>query len=346
MFEPRYERTHMTSMLVKQGWVLAATLHLLGCECDDEPALLPVAQTPAPPPAPEPEPLVHAMRSGLPEAVPAITITLDRDHFALSNAALIATWPAPDRARVAEARPEAAAATWPVVEREGTLPNTAGYRAPEVEAAFTLAREAELARSQRGAPRSYALRVRPETPWSNVVRVMFSAGMMGLEEPRFVLARGGGEVELRIALPTAGDVDFPQATAPLPPSLTGRDPAEVANAIREALAAASPQAEDPHPSAAAPVPEVSLVLSDQGVNILRNNERLAAGCARVAIGREPTLATAQLTPDAISQCLTNAGPSPQGYILSADGTLSYARVIAVAESVSTVGRVMFGVAAR
>jgi hypothetical protein len=343
----------MTSKLAKQGWVLAAALHVLGCECEDEPALQPAAVTPAPAPAPATEALVHATRSGLPEAVPAITLTLDRDHFALSNAAVIATWPAPDRTRVAEARPETAAATWPVVEREGTLPTTPGYRAPEVEAALTLAREAELARSAGGAPSSYALRVQPETPWSSVVRVMFSSGLANFNEPRFVLARGGGEVELRLPLPRATDeVEITAGNAavpPLPPGLTGRDPAEVANAIREALAAHPPtpsaQAEAPAEEPIEALSQVTLVLSDQGLNVMRNDTRLAAGCTREAVGREPTIATAQLNPEALTQCLTSAGPSPRGYVLSADGTLSFSRVIAVAETVSGLGHVMFGVIA-
>ena len=98
----------MTSMLAKAGWVLAGgvALHLVACECEDTQPLRPAVVTPAPAPVPAapPEALVHATRSGLPEAAPAITIQLDHDHFALSNVALIATWPEADRARVAGAR--------------------------------------------------------------------------------------------------------------------------------------------------------------------------------------------------------------------------------------------------
>lgn len=339
--------------LAKHGWVLAggvalAALHLTGCECEDETPLQPTAVVPAPPPEPPREALVHATRSGLPESAPAITITVDGDHFVVSNAVLVATWPAPDRTRVAEARPETAPATWPTVEREGTLPTTPGYRAPEVEAALTLAREAELARSQSGAPSSYALRVQPETPWSSVVRVMFSSGLANFNEPRLVLARGGGEVELRLPFPSTGDIDVAPVAAriaTLPPSLTGRDPQEVANAIREALAAHPPEGATPSAAPEAPPapPPVFLVLSDAGLNVMREGERLAPGCEHTAIGHEPTIATAQLNPEALTQCLTHAGPSPQGYVVSADGTLSYARVIAVAETASGLGRVAFGV---
>lgn len=336
----------MTSMLAKHSWVLASgvALHLLGCECEDETALRPAVTTPAPAPAPEPAPresLVHASRSGLPESVAAITIQLDGDHFALSNTALIATWPETDRTRVAAMRPEAASAQWPNVEREGTLPTTAGYDAPDVASALNLARDAELARSQSGAPGVFALRVTPETPWASVVRVMFASGQAGFTEPRFVLARGGGEVELRLPMPTMNDAELAAHPAParLPEGLADRDPQEIANAIRAALEAHPPS------GAVAPIaaPVVTLLVSDAGLSVQRDTQRLAAGCSRESIGQEPTIPTSQLNTESLTACLTNAGPSPRGYIITADGTLTFERVISVAEMVSITGRVAFGV---
>lgn len=338
----------MTSILAKHGWVLVSgvALHLLACECEDETALRPAVTTPAPAPVPAPEPalreaLVHASRSGLPEKVAAITIQLDGDHFALSNTALIATWSETDRARVAALRPEAASAQWPNVEREGTLPTTAGYDAPDVAAALNLARDSEHARSQSGAPGVFALRVTAQTPWASVVRVMFAAGQAGFTEPRFVLARGGGEVELRLPMPTMNDAELAAHPAPanLPEGLADRDPQEIANAIRAALQA--------HPPAGAaaqnPAHVVTLLISDAGVTVHRGTQRLAAGCARESIGQEPTIPTSQLNTESLTACLTNAGPSPRGYIITADGTLTFERVITVAETVSSTGRIAFGV---
>jgi len=331
----------MTSMLARHGWVLAGSiaLNLMACECEDETALRPSVTTPAPAPAPAPrEALVHASRSGLPESVAAITIRLDHDHFALSNTALIATWPEPDRARVAATHPEGEE-RWPNVEREGTLPTNTRYDAPEIAAALNLARDAELARSQSGAPGVFALRVTPETPWSRVVRVLYASGQAGFSEPRFVLARGGGEVELRLPLPTVNGLAANPAPARLPEGLAERDPQEIANAIRAALAA--------HPPSGAvaqlPVHNVTLLMSDAGVTVHRDAQRLAAGCTRESIGQEPTIPTTQLNAESLAACLTGAGPSPHGYVITADGALTFERVIAVVEMVSAAGRVSIGV---
>ena len=86
-----------------------------------------------------------------------------------------------------------------------------------------------------------------------------------------------------------------------------------------------------------------LDLRDQGLTVQRGSQRLASGCAREAIGQEPTIPTSQLNAESLAACLTSAGPSPRGYTISADGALPFERVITLAESVSAAGRVSFAV---
>ena len=322
----------MTSMSTKHSWVLASSmaLQLLACTCEEETAMRPAVAAPAPAPPPEPAPretLVHASRSGLPESTAAITLQLAGDHFTVSNAALIATWPEAERTREGVS-----------ITREGRLPATDGYTAPDVTTALTTARDVERTRSGSGAPSAFALRVTPETPWSSVVRVLYAAGQAGFDEPRFVLARGGGEVELRLPLPTLNDAALAANPAParLPEGLADRDPQEIAAAIRAALEA--------HPPAGVQAPEgIMLDLRDQGLTVQRGSQRLASGCARASIGQEPTIPTSQLNAESLAACLTSAGPSPRGYTISADGALTFERVITLAEGVSAAGRVSFAV---
>jgi hypothetical protein len=341
---------------------LSLLLALSGCECaDDEPSFgappprVPSAE-PATPAVEAPRALVPATRTGLPAALPSITIALDGEAYTVGNAALLGSWPPSERARLAQAPPAGAGASWPELEVRGEIGGP-GLAVPVLTDALRGALAVERARSASGAPTAVALRVTPETPWSSVARAVYAAGMAGLSEPRFVLASGREEVELRVPLPALdGATRTPASGGPrLPGPMAGQDPTEVAEAIRRALEAhprdtttreevtvgttAGGDALSGERGSTAEAPVFVVRLGRAGLVLTRGAERLGAGCQRPAIGAEPSLPSAGLGPETLRDCLASAGASRRPYVFEAEPEVSFSRAAPVLEILDEVGSV-------
>jgi hypothetical protein len=339
-----------------------------GCTCgDDEPTL--AAAQPAPATAPEPvieraarRELAPATRTDLPRALPAITVTVDGVAFTVTNAALLASWPPAERARLAETPPPGAGARWPELEVRGEIGGD-GLSVPALTEALNGMLTVERMRSGgAGAPSVVAFRVSPETPWSSVVRVLYASGRAGLFEPRFVLASGREEVELRMPLPDLGGTTRTPspALAPLPGPMAGQDPAEVAEGIRRALEAhprdtttrVEVRPETTAGSAALfgadgtgvpAAPVFVLRLAREGLTVTRGTERLAPGCQRVAIGAEPTLPSSSLDATSLRECLAHAGATSRPYTFEATPDTTFAQAVPILEALDDVGSVQIAV---
>jgi hypothetical protein len=202
-----------------------------------------------------------------------------------------------------------------------------------------------------------ALRVSPETPWSSVVRVLYASGLAGLSEPRFVLASGREEVELRLPLPGLGGTTRAPSPllGPLPGPMAGQDPAQVADGIRRALEAhprdtttrveVAPEAVAGSAALAdvAEAPLFVLRLAREGLAITRGAERLAPGCQRAAIGAEPTLPSSSLSAATLRECLAHAGATSRPYTFEATPETTFAQAVPILETLDDVGSVQVAV---
>lgn len=354
----------------------AVALWAMGCECgSDAPRLTP---RPASPPAQETtatatehHTLAPTTRTDLPAAAPALSAIVDGREVIVTNEALVATWPATDRDRLAAAPPQDAPQGWPSVRATVTLRETNALAVPELSRALSLAGSVERTRSGTGAPGVLALRVTAGTPWQSVMRTLYAANMAGLSEPRFVLMSGRDEVELRAPTrPEAHARDTQALVAALqralaaqgvealvvadPPTTPTVSPAPEAHAEAEAHAevevhaGAQPGTEagaDARAEAAAPT-QVRVMLAREGLVVHRDGVRLGPGCSREAVGPDPSLPTASLLSpvlraSSLRRCLAAAGPSAAPYLFEADGTLDFAHVLPVLEGLHAQGEIAF-----
>ena len=351
------------------------------CDCAGEEPSFSTRTEPTPAPAPLPEEslvgaiddasLAPATRTDLPHAVPAITVSVTGTTLAVSNLALLASWPPADRDRVTAAPPEGASSAWPRIETSIELEPDAPIRVPGVVDALSAAVGVERARSGSGAPTAVAMRVTGASPWSSVTRAVYAAGMAGLSEPRFVLASGRDEVELRLTLPRVGG-----SSAPLGGALAGRDPAELAASIQAALAQHAPAREglpaegitqggntpraeiapsvlqgtdsiagpaaegDREVARGAPVDAAFTVrLTREGLVVERGGERLGAGCQRAALGPAPSLPTSAITHTSVRECLLASGVPTTPYVFQAEPEITFVRVASVLEVLDELGSV-------
>lgn len=354
--------------------VLATLSGTPACDCAaDEPSF-----TGARPPVTEPAPrgdetipgavdehaLAPATRTDLPASSPAITVLVEGRRVVVTNEALIATWPPGDRERLASAPPAGATERWPSLRTELELTDDTPLRVPGLVEALTATLDVERTRSGSGAPTAVALRITGASPWSSVERVLFAAGMAGLSDPRFVLASGRDEVELRLPLPRT---EGPALTGPL----AGRDPAEVVAAIQGALAEArgpaptetgAPRAEvapalvegaaaleahdDDAPPLAGTASRMIVQLGASGLVVTRGAQRLGAGCQRAAIGGGPSLPAASLSTTSVRDCLLVAGATSHPYVFEAEPEITFARVAPILELLDDLGTVSIGTVAR
>ena len=350
------------------------------CDCaSDEPSFNARPAAPPAEPVREEETIVGAIdeaalapatRTDLPRAVPAITLSITGDTIDVSNLALLASWPPADRERVTAAPPAGAVSTWPRIETSVELDPDAPVRVPGVVDAVTAAVAVERARSGSGTPTVVALRVTGASPWSSVTRGVYAAGMAGLSEPRFVLASGRDEVELRLTLPRVEG-----SSAPLGGALAGRDQAEIAAAIQAALAQHAPSAAPreaitqgggtPHAEIApevlagggaiagsegtarepaiargAPVDATFVVrLGRDGLVVERGGERLGAGCRAAALSPAPSLPMASINHTSVRECLLASGVPTSPYVFQAESEITFARIAPVLEVLDELGSV-------
>lgn len=365
-------------LLVVALWVAPL---LPACSCGEDEPSFNARPEPAPPPSTADETIVGAVdetalapatRTDLPSAVPAITVAVRGRELEVSNDALLASWPATDRERVAASAPEGAASSWPAIHTSVSLEDDAAVRVPGLVDALTAAVAVERARSGSGAPAIVALRVTGASPWSSVTRAIYNAGMAGLSEPRFVLTSGRDEVELRLTLPRV------EGGRGLGGAFGGQDPAALAASIQRALAAHSattgagapreaitqggstPRAEiapevlagtegiaGADPTAAAPAiargapvsAPFTLHLTREGLVVERDHVRLGTGCQREALNPAPSLPSASMNHTSVRECLLAAGVPTTPYVFQADAEIAFARIAPVLEVVDELGSV-------
>lgn len=321
----------------------------------------------APPDAPEPEAESAPAPSSLPQALgvlapltPMVTLSVHASSFEVDNAALIATWPAPDRERAGE----------PQVRAEIPAAGSQGLLVPALHDAMQRAMDVERARAAGGGtPIAFALRVDGDAPWRRVQEALYSAGQAGWVEPRFVLraAQGEGEVVLALPLPRYAPVareseHLRREIASLldglePEARPEPEPAPDEAATRRALLAAlgdsplaevtgdgAPTAPSEPPLAEPPLAEppgiAPLAITLTGAHDLElrvRGEPLDAACARTG-GEPPTLPARDGAVDVagLGRCIDTARatePLAIGMLmLAADPALPFAEVAPVLET--------------
>jgi biopolymer transport protein ExbD len=320
---------------------VALALALSGCRC--EALRHPDAAPPEPAEAAADVP--RASRNDLPPATPALEVSVYNDRYEVDNGPLVETWPRSDRERARQAHLDPAP-DWPRVR--ATVPvqsEGATLLEPELQRALERAQLADRARAQQGAlPLAFSIRAAPTVPWIRIVRALYTAGMVGFSEPRFVLrAPDGREVALRMPLPrssgASADTDARQReerTAAL---------IEEARRVFESQQDEAPLGPDllrvpavPPGSRSLPTPApVRVDLSaDRAVRVAIGSAPLVPGCG--AVHDAPIDAVSAhagaIDREALVRCLDaarRAGPPIDGATLSADPDLPYGEVIAVLE---------------
>ncbi|MFO0683421.1 MAG: hypothetical protein U0234_15290 [Sandaracinus sp.] len=307
---------------------LAGALALAGCTCAGEP---PPASSEAPPstaPTEAPrEMLPTAASADLPAATPMPVITVADDHFEVSNRALVATWPPAEREAVGRTRP-LGDAEYPVVERR-IDDDSSLLLVPELRDALQALTSVDRARASivhaEGTPTVFAIRAAPDVRLARVLSAVYAAGMVGMREPRLVLASPDGERMLALHTPSAED--------------EAADP-ELEAAVAAALAPFRAAGEPPPTEVDAGLPPRALrthvELDEAGLTIRRGALRYGHACAAPAAeGEEATIPLAELTPSAVRACLDalDAGPT----IFRATATTRYAEAVAILEPLAAHG---------
>lgn len=309
-------------------WLTLAVLvlALVGCSCEDRATLrAPQASTAEPEPEVPAERLPAASRTDLPALTPAITIRVHEGSFVVSNRAVVETWPETERAAVERTRP-VGDADYPIVERDVDDASDA-LAIPGLSAALREVAAVESARAAivhaEGSPTAFALRADADVPFGRVLSAVYAAAMVGLNQPRLVLASAEGERELRLTQPnTQGEAD---------------DPA-IAAALARALAIA--HGETPPPEVDAGLPprpaRISVALATDGLTFRRGDVPYAPGCAEPAPGAsEPTIPTATVRASTIDACVSAIGDEVVGAIVfRAQRDTRYADVVAVLEALA------------
>jgi len=273
---------------------LALLAWLVGCSCE-----APVATPPPIEPAPPVEPplTLPSVDAELPEAVPAITISVRSDRFEVGNRALVGSWPEADRQIVGQMRP-LGDADYPIVEREVDDASDA-LVVPGLREAVRAVVAVETARATvvhaDGTTTIFAVRADADVHFARIEAALFAAGVTGLARPRLVVTSPTGERELRLSSPDG--------------ELEGA----------------------PAPSIAAPRVETTVELSPEGLTVHRGALRLGSGCGAEAAPGDaaaPTIPTASLSVRAIETCLDAIDPHV-AITFSAVGTMRYADVVDV-----------------
>lgn len=243
------------------GRLLLTLCVLGGCTCsvDPAPARSHAPSEPEPPGATWIEALV-ALEPG-----PAATrVTVRPGRIDVSNADLIASWPASAVAR-AEASPEPAYPSWPRLAIELDDPTPSDRTLASLLEALAAARRAERASTGAGSGAGvYDLRVAAAVPFGDFERVLYTGSRAGYGAPRILLGEDGAlarfdwphapsgeaptEDEIRAALEAVARSEEPSLPAPearwthvrlesrravMTPSCDGLDdPAAVARCVR------------------------------------------------------------------------------------------------------------------
>ncbi len=87
-------------------------------------------------------------------------------------------------------------------------------------------------------------------------------------------------------------------------------------------------------------------LGASGLVVTRGQDRLGAGCQRVAIGAAPSLPAASVTQASVRECLVVAGATSHPYVFEAEPEITFARVAPILEVLDDLGTVSIGTAAR
>ena len=313
----------------------ALALVLAGCTCEGPGSVPPTTEAlPPSEPAPPSAVLPAAGSTELPLATPMPTITVSADRFEVSNRVLVASWPPAEREAVGRTRPLGDAA-YPVVERR-VDDDTTALLVPELQAALSAIVEVDRVRASithgGGTPTVFAIRAAPEVPFARVLSAVYAAGMVGLREPRMVLASPDGERMLALHTPSAeeeaADPELEAAlAAALAPFRVGAPPESGVDA------GLPPRALRTH-----------VELDEAGVTFRRGAVRYGHGCREPAPAGEaaPSVPIAELAPSALRACLDalDAGPT----IFRARRETSYADAVSVLEPLAAHGPVTLAAA--
>lgn len=311
---------------------------LVGCQCgpaDDamrgvEPAVEPAA--PEPPVGPADVP--RARRADLPVLVPALTVEVTARGYAVSNRALVDSWPPPERAHAASLAPPDQP-DFPVVEVDVPTIDPAPLLVPGLQAAMALAAEADRARAPGGGPRVFAVRAAPDVRWERVLRAIYAGGLTGYAEPWLVVRVGGAERTLRLAAedePTSAETreTIAAALAALG-DLGGAGielPASPDTVLAEAEAAAAPA-------------RLSLRLEEHGLRVRRGLVELGPDCRTPAADGSPALSSSSFDRERFAACLDALGPFDRARV-EASPDLAYGSLVPVLEGLSGRGPIVIG----
>jgi len=285
---------------------VVAALLLVGCTCDAPRAAPPPSALPSFVALPEPT-LPSATRDDLPAATPLVTVTITRTTYAVSNAALVGTWPSTERAVLPQ----------PIVDR--TIDDaTTVLEVPALVSAFsdavTIDRARAAAVGAEGVMTAFAIRAAPGVAYARVLAAIYAAGQAGLREPRLVLLRGTSERVLPIALPRAEGPD--------------REAVEAVNAALAALGEPIPEVD----AGLAPrVPRTYVSLDDSRVRVRPAGTDVASESAL----DETTAREASTGRSALDVALDAAGEHP--IVFEAPPTARYGEVVPLLEILARPG---------
>ena len=262
--------------------------------------------------------LPTASRDDLPASTPAITITIGPRTFAVSNRALVATWPPPERDAVPH----------PIVER--TIEDqTDTLDVPALVVALSDAIAVERRRvafvGASGVTTVFALRAASDVHFGRVLAAIHAAGAVGLSAPRFALASASGERALTLAVPRSmGEAPDPDVAA------------EVAALV---LREGGEPLEPLDPGLAAPAPRVYVSLDTLGLVVRRGERRLGPGCTALASdATSVTIPVATFVPAAITACI-GAIDDHSAIVFDAASDRRYGDVIEILETLARLGDV-------
>jgi hypothetical protein len=310
----------------------------LGCSCEDEQARPHVSHAPAPPTsvapaAPVDLALPSALRTDLALATPAVVVEVTGTAYRVSNAALLDSWPAADRAAVMASPPPNDPA-WPRIERHIRSTSDA-LMVPPLGAALFDAASVDHARSEangtQGTPLAFAIRAQPDVPFGRVLAAVFAGGMNGYAAPQLVLASPRGDVVLPISLPT----NEPPPSAPTAAEIDQL----VHDAVGEGVPPPDPTDVPPPPP---PAPLVLFRVAPDGVIVRRGDTTLAPGCDSPAPDGTVAISMAALTARNVEVCLRASGATGR-VMFSAPADMRYGQVLTILEPIAAFVPVAFAV---
>jgi hypothetical protein len=320
---------------MRRALALLWLLSLSGCECSGSPP------SPSSPPASETPPesvsadLPTARRFDLPPVLPSLTIEVAPRGYAVSNRALVETWPAPERARAASLAPPDMP-DFPVVEVTVPTVDPAPLLVPGLRDALARAAEADRAREPGGGPSVFSIRAAPDVAWERVLRAIYAGGLTGYAEPWLVVRTEAGERTIRLSLaeaPASAETRETIAAALAALGELGGPielPADPGSVVSAAEAAALPA-------------RVLLRLHEQGLYVRRGLLDVGADCRSPAIDASPAISSASLDRERLAACIDALGSFDRVTVEASPDT-AYGTLVPVLEGLVGRGAIEIAIA--